>query len=930
MEPLLILHAVAAVCAPAMARRFGRDAFLVLALPPACGFAYTLWAVATGTPVASHHDWAPALGLGLTFRADALSLLMMTLVTGVGALVLLYCSRYFSAGEDGLGRFGGALVAFAGAMLGLVAADDLLLLYVFWELTTLFSYLLIGQDPASRAGRRAALQALTVTTFGGLAMLAGFVMLGEAAGTYRISQLVAHPPAGGTVPAALALVMTGALSKSAIFPFSMWLPAAMAAPTPVSAYLHAAAMVKAGVYLLARLSPAFGEAVPWRAAAVSLGLLTMVLGGWRALRENDLKRLLAYGTVSQLGFLTVLFDTATRGAALAGAAMLGAHALFKASLFLVVGVVDHAAGTRDLRELSGLRRSAPWLCAVATAAAASMAGLPPFFGFSAKEAAFESLLGGGLGRSATLAGVVLGSALTAAYSLRFLTGAFGSPPGRDPTPLAPYGAATFLPPALLAVLGLAAAPFASWYGRAMDPYTATFATPGHDAHLALWSGAPVPLLLSAVALAAGALLFAAGDRGARAGRLLRTIDSGRVYWALVRGTNRFAGQLTGVVQRGSLPDYLMIAFATLAGIAAFALLHGPVTTAGPVVVLWKRAEQPIVGVLLAATAVLAPLARSHVVLALLVGLTGYGTALLFLAHGSPDLAMTQLLVETLSLVAFVLVLRRLPIVPEEEQRPRVPPAVRAVLGLVTGLVAAGAGVLAVNARSETPIGTLLAGPAERSGAANIVSALLVDIRAWDTLGESTVLVVLTLGVTSLVFLRRRTYALERPPAGHRRPPGRTYWLTATLPPGERAAVLEVVARMIFHTLLLVSVFLLFTGHGSVGGGFAGGIVAGLSLVVRYLAGGRYELAVAAPTGAGVLMGLGLLLSVATAALGLAFGGAPLRAFSADLAVPLVGKVHLSTVLLFDLGIYLTVLGMVQDILRSLGAELDRQIEEEAR
>ncbi|WP_436762153.1 Na+/H+ antiporter subunit A [Streptosporangium sp. V21-05] len=925
MEPLLILHAVAAVLAPALVRRFGRDAFLALAVPPACGFAYTARIALAGVPVESHHDWAPALGLGLSFRADAPAVLMMALVTGVGALVVLYCSRYFAATAEGLGRFAGVLVAFAGAMLGLVVADDLLLLYVFWELTTVFSYLLIGHDPASRTGRRAATQALTVTTSGGLAMLGGMVVLGEAAGTYRVSRIVADPPSGGLVPVAAVLILAGALSKSAIFPFSMWLPAAMAAPTPVSAYLHAAAMVKAGVYLLARLGPALGDLAVWRWTAVPLGLLTMLLGAWRALREYDLKKLLAYGTVSQLGFLTVLFGAATRDTALAGAGMLLAHALFKASLFLVVGVVDRSTGTRDLRELSGLRRSAPWLFATAAGATASMAGVPPFLGFAGKEAAFESLLTGRPADTVVLAGVVLGSALTAGYSARFLWGAFGDRPGREPVPVRRTGAATFLPPALLSALGLAAAPLAGRYGAAMEGYTATFPGPGHGTHLALWSGAPVPLLLSAAALAGGALLFLVREPLVRVATALHVTDSGRVYWALVRGLVRFSLQLTGVVQRGSLPDYLMIAFVSLAGVAAFSLLYGPSPGLRPDVVLWERVEQPVIGVLLMATAAVALRVRSHVVLVLVAGLTGYGTALLFLVHGSPDLALTQFLVETLSLVVFVLVLRRLPLGPRED-RPRVPFGARLVLGVVSGAVVAGAGVLAMNARQATPVGTMMVPAAREAGAANVVSAILVDIRAWDTMGETSVLVVLTLGMTGLVFLRSRSYAL-RTPRGRTRDDSRTYWLAATLPPGQRAVIFELVARLTFHTVMVVSVFLLFTGHGAVGGGFAGGMVAGLALVVRYLAGGRYELAAAAPVTAGVLVGLGLLLCAVTAFWGLLAGSGPLDMLAADPHVPLVGDLHLSTVLLFDVGVYVTVIGMVQDVLRGLGAELDRRIDE---
>ncbi|MEV0754281.1 Na+/H+ antiporter subunit A [Streptosporangium sp. NPDC050280] len=927
MEPLLILHAVAAMLAPALVRRFGRNAFFLLAAPPACGFVYTIWIALTGIPVESHHDWAPGLGMGLSFRVDALALLMMALVTGVGTLVVLYCSRYFSAGSEGLGLFAGVLVAFAGAMLGLVVADDLLLLFVFWELTTVFSYLMIGHDPASRSSRRAAMQALIVTTTGGLAMLGGMIILGEAVGTYRISQIVQSPPSGGLTAVAVVLILIGALSKSAVFPFSMWLPAAMAAPTPVSAYLHAAAMVKAGVYLLARLGPAFGGLAAWWWTAVPLGLLTMLFCAWRALREHDLKKLLAYGTVSQLGFLTVLFGVGTRDAAIAGVGMLLAHALFKASLFLVVGVIDHSTGTRDLRKLSGLRRSAPWLAVVGTGAAASMAGIPMFLGFVGKEAAFESLMTGRGIDTAVLAGIVLGSALTAGYSARFVWGAFAAKPGVEPVDVRSFGAAEFVPPALLSALGLAAAPFAALYGGAMESYTDTFAGPGHGTHLALWSGAPVPLLLSALALGGGALLFRFREPVARVGESLHVIDSGRSYWALVRGLERFSLQLTGVVQRGSLPDYLTIAFVSVAAVGVFSLTYGPGSDLGLDTVVWDRIEQPVIGVLIVAAAAVALRMRSHVVLVLLAGLTGYGTALLFLVHGAPDLALTQFLVETLSLVVFVLVLRRLPLGPRED-RGRLSFGVRLTLGIVSGLVVAGAGMFAMNARQAIPVGTLMAEAAQEAGAANIVSALLVEIRAWDTMGESSVLVVLTLGMTGLVFLRSRAHATQPPQKRADEEKPRTYWLANTQPAGQRMVILEFVARVTFHTVMLVSIFLLFTGHSAVGGGFAGGIVAGLALVLRYLAGGRHELAAAVPAAPGVLIGLGLLLSTLTALVGLVAGAGALDMLAADLYIPLVGKLHLSTVLLFDIGVYITVIGMVRDILRSLGSELDRQIDEE--
>ncbi|MEO3887806.1 Na+/H+ antiporter subunit A [Nonomuraea sp. B5E05] len=915
MELLLVLHAVAAICAPWLAARMGRASFAVLAVPPAAAFVYTLWVAVRGLPAREATTWAPVLQLELDFRADPLAVVMMALVTGVGVLVLGYSAAYLPADDDGLGRYGGVMVAFAGSMLGLVTADNLLLLYVFWELTTVFSYLLIGYDPLSRASRQAAMKALTITTFGGLCMLAGFVLIGQAAGTYRVSAIAADPPAVG--PLALVLVLTGALAKSAIFPFSTWLPAAMAAPTPVSAYLHAAAMVKAGVYLVARLGPAFGDVALWRAVAVPLGLVTMVLAGWRALRETDLKRLLAYGTVSQLGFLVALFGAGTRATALAGVAMLVAHALFKAALFLVVGIVDHAAGSRETGELSGVGRAMPWVCAAAVLAGASMAGLPPLAGFAAKEAALESLLDAPF----ALAGVVAGSALTAAYTLRFLWGAFAVKPGVAARPVHRVPAAMFVPTALLSVLGPALAPAASWYASAMSAYTGAFRDPGHETHLVVWSGFGLPLLLSAAALAAGVLLFAAREPVARVRAALPVLDSSQVFWIILRGLDRFAIQLTGFVQRGSVPDYLMLTMLATVGVGVFSVAYGGAPRLDVPVVAWQRPEQPVITVLVAATAVLALLARASIFLAVVVGMLGYGTALLFLVHGSPDLALTQFLAETLLLVVFALVLRRLPI---DSGRGRLPFPVRIGLGLAVGVVLTGAGMLAGSARDVVPVGAHMAMAAEEAGARNIVTALIVDVRAWDTLGESTVLVVLTLGLTSLVFLRRRSYRIEPVEAEH--PPAEPHWLASTLPRGRRVLAFDVVARLTFHTVLLLSVFLLFVGHSGVGGGFAGGIVAGLAIAVRYLAGGRNELAVAVPVHAGVLMGVGLTLSAGTALIGLLFGSAALDMLATDVSVPLAGHVHLSTGLLFDLGVYLSVIGMVQDVLRGLGAELDRQID----
>ena len=397
MTLLIAVHFGVACLAPLLLRTLRGRAFYLFALVPAATFAWTLAlapVVLGGGVASSGFSWVPALGIDISFRIGLLQWVLALVVSGVGALVLFYCRFYFDDDEPPL-RTGAVLLAFAGAMTGLVTADDLIALYVFWELTTVFSYLLVGHNPTFAANRRAALTALIVTTFGGLAMLTGIVLVAVRFDTYSLAGVLAAATESGTgsplVVTAVVLLLAGALSKSALVPFHFWLPGAMAAPTPVSAYLHAAAMVKAGVYLVAVLAPIFAATPGWRPIVLTLGAATMILGGWRALRQYDIKVLLAYGTVSQLGFLIVLTGLGTRAAALGGLALLISHALFKSTLFLVVGIVDHSAGTRDLRKLTGVGRSMPVVAIAAVIAGASMAAIPPTIGFTAKETAFEAM-----------------------------------------------------------------------------------------------------------------------------------------------------------------------------------------------------------------------------------------------------------------------------------------------------------------------------------------------------------------------------------------------------------------------------------------------------------------------------------------------------------------------------------------------------------
>jgi multicomponent Na+:H+ antiporter subunit A len=945
MIALLVAHVLLAAVAPALVRWWGSRAFIVLAAPPAAAAVWALTQTATvlaGRPPTFDADWVPSLGMQLSFRLDTLSWLLTLVVGAIGALVLLYCAHYFEDDEPGLGGFAASLTGFAGAMLGLVTSDDLLVLYLFWELTTILSYLLIGHRPGSSSSRSAATQALVVTTAGGLAMLVGIVLLGERAGTYRMSELLAHPPTGPLAATAVVLLLVGAVSKSALIPFHFWLPGAMAAPTPVSAYLHAAAMVKAGIYLVARLAPAFGDLSVWRPTVLVLGGATMLLGGWRALRQHDLKLLLAYGTVSQLGFLTVLAGFGSRAAALAALTILVGHALFKCCLFLVVGAIDHSAGTRDLRELSGLGRRMPWLALSALVAAGSMAGLPPMIGFVGKEAAYTAFLpGAGAGADGdwvVLVVLVAGSVLTFAYGARFLWGAFRAVPGRPPTPLQRPGPLLVGVPVALAVASLVAGPLAGAAEHYVVPYVDAWPQADDAVHLGLWHGITPALLLSVVTVALGAALFLLRSRvEAGQARIPRVPSADDGYRMAMRGLDRGSLEVTGALQRGSLPLSLGLILIVLIVLPGASLVAG---VTWPERVSWGDSPaQVAIGVLIAAAAFFTTRARRRLRAVFLVGVTGYGTAMLFLLHGAPDLALTQVLVETVSLVVFVLVVRRLS--GKFNDDPSLfTRRVRAVLGVGVGVVMSAMAVAAVAVRTAPPMTPQFAkGAVEFGGGNNIVNVTLVDIRAWDTMGELSVVLVAATGVASLVFLRDDNLLLSRRMVAAARGLRRTHasvggnagspWLAegSAMSPERRSVIFEVVTRLIFHTIVLWSLYLLFSGHNHPGGGFAAGLVAGLARAVRYLAGERDELRAAAPIMPGLLLGAGLFLSAGTGLMSLVFGGDVLQSWIFDLHLPLVGDVHVVTSVFFDLGVYLVVIGLILDILRSLGSGLDKLIED---
>lgn len=948
---------------PILVAKIGARAFYVAAILPLLAFAHAIVlapAVFGGSIPFEEYEWIPAIGVSPSMRMDVLGWLLTLVVTGVGALVMLYCRWYFRGKTNGVGQFSAVLLAFAGAMYGLVLTDDLVVLVMLWEATSVLSYLLIGYYHARAASRRAALQALLVTTLGGLVMLIGVVLLVVQAGTSSISAVLADPPTGAVVDIAVLLLLVGALSKSAIFPFHFWLPGAMAAPTPVSAYLHAAAMVKAGIYLVARLSPAFADTPFWRPVLISLGVFTMLLGGFQALRERDLKRILAFGTVSQLGFLIVMLGYGTRDAALAGVALLLSHALFKSCLFLVVGVIDRQLSTRDIGELSGLGRQAPVMATASFIAIASMAGVIPTLGFVAKETALTALwheaTAGSPWGLVALFGIVAGSALTAAYGIRFLWGAYWTKRGVERTdwPDPPIG---FLAsPVLLAAASLALGFLAPIVDGWLTPYadglpaaTAGVPEPEYPYHLALWHGLEPALFISLGTLALGALVFWILRRTQlhRRRRVL-PFTANDAYNAVLRAIDHSSEWTTARFQRGSLPFYVGTIFIVLVVAEGTALLASREWRAQ--LDAWQSPTQLLAAPVMIAAGILAVRARKRFTGVVLVSVTGLGMVALFGTSGAPDLALTQVLIETVTLVVFALVLRRLP-ARMGEHNASVNPIARAALGVGVGATMALVAIVATGARQELPISLEWPPLAYEIGhGRNVVNVALVDLRGWDTMGELSVLILAATGVASLVFITDRSDNLARRSGtarsvvglARRRPLIETdsgvrapregesdaprAWLVSgsKVQPENRSILLEMIIRVLFHSIMVVSLYLLFAGHNLPGGGFAGGLVAGMALVMRYIAGGRWELGAAAPTDAGRLLGAGMSIAVLCAIVPIFFGYAPLQSFTFEGELPLIGHWEFVTSTIFDVGVYLVVIGLVLDVLRSLGAEVDRQ------
>ena len=895
----------------------------------------------TGQVLHEEYRWIPSAGINFSVRMDGFAWMFAMLVTGIGLLVALY-ARYYMSKNDPVPRFFSFFLAFMGAMLGVVLSGNVVQLVFFWELTSLFSFMLIGYWYHRKDARRGARMALTVTGAGGLAMLAGMLMLGHIAGSYQLDVILgagerirAHP----LYTPMLVLVLLGAFTKSAQFPFHFWLPRAMAAPTPVSAYLHSATMVKAGVFLLARLWPALSGTEQWFWLVGGAGVVTLVLGAYFAMFQNDLKGLLAYSTISHLGLITLLLGLNRDLAAVAAVFHIMNHATFKASLFMAAGIIDHETGTRDMRRLSGLWKAMPITGTLAFVASAAMAGVPLMNGFLSKEMFFAEtvdlsstpLLDYGLPVAATLAGI-----FAVVYSLRFSVGVFLGPPARQ-LPLEPHEPVRWMrvPIEILVLLCIVVGIFPQWsigpaldvaarpvVGGAMPPFS-----------LAIWHGFNKPLVMSLIALGGGIALYLLLRRGVVAGRFkhapLLGLNGQRLFESTLYGLDRASRWALAVLSTYRLqPQMLLMVLAAIV-FASVALWAGGISWGDrprvpgnlEFALLW------VLGCVAALAA--ANQAKFHRLAALiLLGAVGLAVSLTFLWFSAPDLALTQLTVEVVTTVLFLLGLRWLPKRrPEEAEHLGLRVRARRARDFVVSLVAGGGMAVLAYAMMTRPAPQSISPffidrSLPEGGGTNVVNVMLVDFRAFDTMGEITVLGIV--GLTVYALLRR-----FRPPRE-----------MAALPPQQRAVppdlvsdlinprtaqdtalgymmVPAVLVRLLLPIAVVIALYFFMRGHNLPGGGFVAGLCVAIAFLTQYIVAGTHWVEAHLQRKVIRWIALGMLAAVATGLGSLWFGYPFLTSHTAHVTLPGLGEVHFASAMLFDVGVFAVVVGATLLILTAL-------------
>jgi multicomponent K+:H+ antiporter subunit A len=879
-------------------------------------------AVMAGETVRNAWAWVPEIGLNLTFRLDGLSLLFAGLILFIGLLIVLYAHFYLSP-KDSAGKFYSEMMLFMAAMLGVALSDNLLLLVVFWELTSLSSFLLIGFWSHRADARAGARQALAVTGGGGLAMLGGFVLLGQIAGTYELSEMVgrvAMIQADPLFVPALLLILLGAFTKSAQFPFHFWLPDAMAAPTPVSAYLHSATMVKAGVFLLMRMYPVLAGSGWFEVIVTVAGLATVLFAAFIALFKHDLKGLLAYSTVSHLGLIVFLIGLGSPLAAVAAVFHVLNHATFKASLFMIAGIVDHETHSRDMRQLGGLYKLMPWTATLSMVAAASMAGVPLTNGFLSKEMFFtEAVVGtAGIWSWVVPALVTLAGVFSVAYSLRFVhdtyfNGPLGEVPNKHPhePPLGMKLPAMLLVSMCIVVGLLPAITFGPLVHVAA---TALVGQPLPEYHLAIWHGFNLPLLMSAIALAAGIGLYLLLARGKRMHRIESEVWFGpatgrQIFDGVIDGLFSLAGRISIRLETGSLQRYLVWLIGA-AVVAAATQLVGQGIGAGTRELLPASPLAIAVWLLLFVSCVaIAFTHHQRFQAVVLVGVVGLVTSLTFVSLSAPDLALTQLSVEVVSTVLLLMGLALLP-----QHSPRESSALRrtrdGVLALAGGAGVAWVAWVLLTRNHDSISWYFLEKSLPVGGGTNVVNVILVDFRGYDTFGEITVLGIAAIGVLALMDGMRSRRPLADPQG--------LAWTFAAQP-----LMLRVAASVVLPLALVFTLYIFMRGHNLPGGGFIAGLITAVALVLQFMALGqaRAEAMLRAQAGRRFVRWVGAGLSIAglTGAGAFVLGRPFLTSAHGHPHVPLLGELPLASAALFDLGVYLTVVGATLLTISVLGS-----------
>jgi multicomponent K+:H+ antiporter subunit A len=913
----------------------------VLSLIIAIGLAFLFPLVRHGGVVRESVAWVPSLGLELVLRLDGFAWLFALIVSTIGALVCLY-SRYYMSPDDPVARFYSLFLAFMGAMLGVVLSGNLIQLVVFWELTSLVSFLLIGYWHHRVDAQRGARMALIVTGAGGLCLLAGVLLLGRIVGSFDLDEVLASGAlirAHAWYPAAVGLVLLGAFTKSAQFPFHFWLPRAMAAPTPVSAYLHSATMVKAGVFLLARLWPALAGTEVWFWLVGGTGAATLLIASFIAMFQHDLKRLLAYSTISHLGLITLLFGLNSPLAAVAGVFHIINHATFKASLFMAAGIVDHETGTRDIRRLNGLIHAMPRTGVLALVATGAMAGVPLLNGFLSKEMFFAETVFATSQPGVAIALPVLATVaaiFAVVYSLRFGFDIFFGPPSTD-LPRQPEEPPRWMrvPVQLLVLVCLVIGVVP---GFTIGPALAAAAGPVvggplPDYSLAVWHGFTLPLLMSMIAIAGGILLYAGlrskQERGALQDTpVLHHLNGRQLFERSLVALTRLCRKLLRFFGTRRLQPQLFIVIVVtllLAGLAArgFPLQWGDrarLPASNDFVLLW------VIGIICAIGA--AAMAKYHRLVAItLMGGAGLVTCLTFVWFSAPDLALTQIVVEIVTTTLFLLGLRWLPMRREDFRRRLAwRDHVRRGRDLALALTV-GAGLAALSfamltrpaPQSISPFFLDRALP--QGGGSNVVNVILVDFRALDTLGEITVLGAVALTVYALLRRFRPSRESVQQPLQQRVAASRSE--ADLLPPraGEDASgfllVPAVIARMMFPLALVLAVHFFLRGHNEPGGGFIAGLTIAIALLMQYLVSGTRWIEARTELRPARWIASGLLLASMTGLGAVVLGYPLLTSHTAHVDLPWIGQVHLPSAAAFDLGVMAVVVGSTLLILTAI-------------